>query len=332
VFLVASVIALILNPLVKLVLLIDPASQQVETFQRDVPSLVRDANRSLAHVQDYLDRKGINVRVKEQGQTALETIQKRVLHGSGDVVAFTRDIVQRLIEGAFAFVLVLVISVYMLLYAEGSGGLVRRLMPPGDGSPEDDFPLRVQKAVFSYVRGQLLFSLIMGTTAGIALWIFGLLGIFPDGRTYALAFGAFFGAMELVPYFGPVLGALPPVLVALLGDPLTALWVGLLFLALQQLEGHVVAPQVFGHSLRLNPLIIIFALLLGAEIYGIIGAFIALPLAAVGRETVVYLSRYLVLEPWGTPVRANAPPAPPPPPAEPTPEAGEPAEREPVAG
>jgi len=86
------------------------------------------------------------------------------------------------------------------------------------------------------VRGQLLFSLIMGTTAGIALWIFGLLGIFPDGRTYALAFGAFFGAMELVPYLGPVLGALPPVLVALLGDPLTALWVGLLFLALQQLE------------------------------------------------------------------------------------------------
>lgn len=359
VFLVASVIALILNPLVKLVerthlrhglsvlavylgffgvlaggvvLLTDPASQQVETFQRNVPSLVRDANRSLAHVQDYLDRKGINVRVKEQGQTALETIQKRVLHGSGDVVAFTRELVQRLIEGAFAFVLVLVISVYMLLYAEGSGGLVRRLMPPGDGSPEDDFPLRVQKAVFSYVRGQLLFSLIMGTTAGIALWIFGLLGIFPDGRTYALAFGAFFGAMELVPYLGPVLGALPPVLVALLGDPLTALWVGLLFLALQQLEGHVVAPQVFGHSLRLNPLIIIFALLLGAEIYGIIGAFIALPLAAVGRETVVYLSRHLVLEPWGTPVRANAPPAPPPPPAEPTPEAGEPAEREPVAG
>ena len=56
-------------------------------------------------------------------------------------------------------------------------------MPPGDGTPEDDYPLRVQQAVSGYVRGQLLFSLIMGTSAGVALWIFGVLGIFPDGQT-----------------------------------------------------------------------------------------------------------------------------------------------------
>lgn len=354
VFIVAGVIALILNPLVKLVertrmphglcvlmvylafflvltggvvLLINPVSRQVESFQSGVPSLVHDANASLADFQGYLDRKGIGLKVKAQGQTALETIQKRVLRGSGNIVSFTRDLVQRLVEGAFALILVLVISVYMLLYAGGIGRLVRRLMPPGDGSPDDDFPLRAQKAVFSYVRGQLLFSLIMGATAGIALWLFGVLGIFPDGQTYALAFAAFFGLMELVPYLGPVLGALPPIVVALLQDPLTALWVALLFLALQQLEGHVVAPQVFGHSLRINPLLIIFALLLGAELYGIIGAFIALPIAAVGRETVVYLGRHLVFEPWGTPAPAlvgRPPPA--------APEELEPADRKPVAG
>jgi predicted PurR-regulated permease PerM len=105
--------------------------------------------------------------------------------------------------------------------------------------------------------------------------------------------------MELIPYIGPVLGALPPILVALFDDPLTAVWVTLLFLALQQLEGHVVAPQVFGHSLRINPLVVIFALLVGGELYGILGAFVALPLAAVGRETVLYLRRHVVLEPWG---------------------------------
>jgi predicted PurR-regulated permease PerM len=159
----------------------------------------------------------------------------------------------------------------------------------------------VQRAVFGYVRGQLLFSLIMGTSAGVALWIFGAVGIFPDGQTYALAFGAFFAVMELIPYVGPILGALPPVLVALLQDPLTALWVALLFVGLQQLEGHVVAPQVFGQALRVNPLLVIAALLVGAELYGIIGAFIALPIAAVIRETVDYLSRHTVLEPWGTP-------------------------------
>ena len=112
----------------------------------------------------------------------------------------------------------------------------------------------------------------MGTTAGVALFLFGLLGIFPDGRTYAFAFGAFFGVMELVPFIGPVLGAIPPIAVALFQNPLTALWVVLLFIGLQQLEGHIVAPQIFGHALRINPLLVIIALLFGDAIYGIIGA------------------------------------------------------------
>ncbi len=173
-------------------------------------------------------------------------------------------------------------------------------MPPGDGTAQDDFPARIQHAVFGYVRGQLLFSVIMGTSAGVALWLFGVLGIFPDGRTYAFAFGLFFGLMELIPYVGPLLGALPPIIVALVQDPLTALWVALLFLALQQLEGHVVAPNIFGRSLRLNPLLVILALLLGGELYGFVGALVALPIAAMLRETVVYLRRHLVFEPWGT--------------------------------
>ena len=173
-------------------------------------------------------------------------------------------------------------------------------MPPGDGTPEDDYPTRVQKAVSGYVRGQILFSTIMGASAGIALWIYGELGIFPAGQTYALAFGVFFGVMELIPFVGPVLGALPPMLVALFDDPLTAVWVGLLFLALQQLEGHVVAPQVFSYTLRINPLLVIFALLFGAEVYGLVGALVALPIAATLKETVLYLRRHMVLEPWGT--------------------------------
>ncbi len=325
IFLVAGVLALVLNPLVTLVqrarlprgvavlavflaffaamgggiaLLISPVSNQVVSFQRDVPELVSSANKTLGHFQGYLDSHHLGLHVKNSGQTALETLQKSFLRRSGAIVSFTRDLVQRLAEGAFALILVLVISVYMLLYAPSIGRLVRRAMPPGDGTAEDDFPLRAQKAVFSYVRGQLLFSLIMGATAGVALWVVGLLGVFPQGKTYALFFGAFFGLMELVPYLGPVLGALPPVLVALIGDPLSAVWVALLFVALQQIEGHLVAPQVFGHSLRINPLLIILALLFGTQTFGIVGALIALPIAAVARETALYLRRHLVLESW----------------------------------
>lgn len=333
VFLVASVIALILNPVVKRLerplgsrgvrlprgvavaavyvgfvlvlagagaLLANPVVDQVQQLQRDVPDLIDSANASLDDVQRWFDDQGIDVEIKAQGETALSTLQRNVLNQSGDLVSFGQDLLTRLVETGFGLILVVVISIYMLLYAERIGRVVRSVMPPGDGTPEDDFSRRVQRAVFSYVRGQALFSLIMGASAGVAMWILGVTGVFPDGDDYALFFGIFFGIMELVPYIGPVLGALPPILVALLDDPLTAVWVTITFVALQQLEGHVVAPQVFGHSLRINPLLVIFALLIGGELYGILGALVALPLAAVGRETVVYLRRHLVLEPWGT--------------------------------
>jgi predicted PurR-regulated permease PerM len=328
VFLAAAVLAMMLNPLVSGlqrrlrfprglavltvylglllavtsigVLLANPIADQARKFGRDVPRIVDDANHRLDDVQRYFDRHGIHVKLKKQGETALQTLQDKVVGGTSDIVAFGGDLLTKVVQAGLGLILCLVLSIYMLVYGERIGAVVRQVMPPGDGTPDDDYPTRVQRAVTSYVRGQFMFSLAMGTGAGVGLWVFGVTGIFPDGRTYALAFGIFFGLMELVPFIGPFLGALPPILVALFQDPLTALWVGLLFVALQQIEGHVVAPQIFGHSLRINPLLVIFALLVGAEIYGFLGALVALPIAAIVRETVVYLRRHLVLEPWGT--------------------------------
>jgi predicted PurR-regulated permease PerM len=329
IFVVAAVVALIVNPLVKLLrrrarvprglaifvvyigfvavlvgigaALASPVSNQVRTFQRDVPGIVDSANKSLTDVQSWLDRNHIGIKLQSQGQSALSTIEKNVLKGSGSLVKFTTSLLTSVAKAALAVILTIVISIYMLVYSDRIGRVVRSVMPPSDGSPEDDFPLRVQKAVFGYVRGQFIFSLIMGFSAGIALWIFGAVGIFPDGQRYALFFGVFYGLMELVPFIGPVLGALPPVLVALFEDPLTAVWVALLFLALQQLEGHIVAPQVFSRALRINPLLVLLALLVGGEVYGLVGALVALPIAAVLRETIIYMRGHTVLEPWGTP-------------------------------
>ena len=343
-FIVAAVIALILNPLVAFVgrahvpntvavlvvylafftllpflgfLVAGPVADQATSFANDVPGLVDDASAMLDDVQEFFDDQGINVQIKGESDSALASLQDQIVTGSGEIVSFTGELLRLLVELSFYMILVVVISIYMLIYAPRIGQLVRSVMPPGDGTPEDDYPTRVQHAVFGYVRGQLLFSTIMGVSAGVALWIFGVLGIFPDGRTYAFAFGLFFGVMELVPYVGPVLGALPPVIVALVQDPLMAVWVVLLFLALQQLEGHVVAPNVFGRTLRLNPLLVLFALLLGGHMHGLVGALVALPIAAVLRETVVYLRRHLVFEPWNTSsplIIGHAPPPPEPPP------------------
>jgi predicted PurR-regulated permease PerM len=140
----------------------------------------------------------------------------------------------------------------------------------------------------------------MGSSAAFCLWIFGLVGIFPDGERYAVFFGGFYGLMEFIPYIGPIIGPAPAVAVALFSHPISALWVVLLFVALQQLEGHFVAPQVFRISLRINPILIILALLIGYQLYGIAGALLALPIAAVIRQTVLYLRRHLVLESWAT--------------------------------
>ena len=89
------------------------------------------------------------------------------------------------------------------------------------------------------------------------------------------------------------------IIAALSDNPFDAVWLIIAFTALQQLEGHVVAPNVFGQALRINPLLVIFALLLGGQIAGFIGAFIALPIAAIVRETVVYLHRHLAFAALG---------------------------------
>ena len=110
----------------------------------------------------------------------------------------------------------------------------------------------MEQAIASYVRGQFLLSLIIGGSVALGLWILGMVGLFPGGGKYALAFGVWAGITELIPYIGPWLGAFPPVVYALVQHPISALWVALLFLGIQQLEGHVIVPKVMGHSLRLH--------------------------------------------------------------------------------
>jgi predicted PurR-regulated permease PerM len=326
IFIVAAVIALILNPAVAFVqrgrlprglavlavylafftmlsgiglLVANPISNQVAAFSRNLPHLVTQANKTLADLQNTANNDGLHVQFIKQGKTALQTVQDKLVKGSSSIVSSAGGLLTEVASASFDVLLVFVLSVYMLLYGQTIGRLIRKYMPDGDGTPADDYPTLIQSALARYVGGQLLFSLIMGATAGIALYVIGLLGVFPDGRKYAVVFAVFYGLMELVPYIGPIIGALPAVLLALFTEPISALWVTLMFVALQQLEGHIVAPQIFGHTLRINPLLVIFALLLGLQLHGVVGALIALPILSILRETAVYLSRHIAFEPWG---------------------------------
>lgn len=324
-FVIAGLIALILNPAVSLVhreriprglavlavylaffltlagigfLLSNPISHQVQRFTDNLPKLEREANKQLVSWEKQLNESGVHVKIVKPGKTAVQSVFDKFGKSAGKFASFGTALATEIAGAIFNLVLIFVVSVYMLLYGPEIGALVRRLMPTGDGSKADDYPALVQRAVSRYVGGQLLFSAIMGLSAGLSLYIFGVLGIFPDGQKYAVAFGVFYGFAELIPYIGPILGAVPPVLVALFTDPISAVWVVILFIGLQQVEGHVVAPQVFGHTLRINPLLVIFALLFGLDVHGIIGALVALPILSVLRETALYLRRHVAFESW----------------------------------
>jgi predicted PurR-regulated permease PerM len=256
------------------------------------------AELDLRRFQHWLNTHHLRrIQVEKQGTKFLDSI------GTKDVEKYTTKALNWA-EGAglavvtflFSAVLVVVVSIYMLLDMDRLARAVDRRFPPHAGSP----PLvrRMEHALASYVKGQLLLSLIIGVSSGFGLWALGMVGLFPHGTKYALLFGTWAGITELIPYVGPWLGAAPPVLYALVEHPLSALWIALLFLGIQQLEGHIVVPKVMGRSLRLHPLLVIFGLLAGGEIYGFPGVLVALPLLAAARAAWEFFSERLELARW----------------------------------
>jgi predicted PurR-regulated permease PerM len=256
------------------------------------------------------------IHVQQRGHRLVRDIRRH------DIGKYTNKVV-RFAEGAaisigkllFSAVIILVVSIYMLLDFPRLARAIDRRFPPRPGS--EPLLVRMEHSLVSYVRGQALVSLIIGTSAGIGIWLLGVLGWLPGGQKYALLFGAWTAVTELIPYLGPWLGAIPPILYALVVHPLSAVWVALLFLAIHQIEGHVVVPNVMGSALRLHPLLVIFGLLAGGEIYGLPGALVALPLLAAGRAAWEFFGERLVLEPWqeggAPPVEVELEEAPPPP-------------------
>jgi predicted PurR-regulated permease PerM len=259
---------------------------------------VTGASHDLARFQLWLDDHHLHrVRVQKQGQKFLTSI------GTKDVEKYTTKALNWA-EGAglavfgllFSTLLVVVVSIYMLLDMDRLASAVNRRFPPAPGT----VPLiaRMERALAAYVRGQLTLSLIIGLSSGVGVWILSMVGLFPHGQRYALLFGVWAGITELIPYVGPWLGAAPPLLYALVQHPLSALWVALLFLGIQQLEGHLVVPKVMGHSLRLHPLLVIFGLLAGGEIYGFPGILVALPLLAAARAVWEFFGERVELQRW----------------------------------
>ena len=107
---------------------------------------MREANKTLNNVQTYFNHHGIHIQLQKQGQTALQTLQTKVLKGSSSLLSFTTTLLKSAANAAISLVLIFVMSVYLLVYARQIGTLVRRWLPDADGTPDDDYPTRVQRA------------------------------------------------------------------------------------------------------------------------------------------------------------------------------------------
>jgi predicted PurR-regulated permease PerM len=256
------------------------------------------ADRDVDRFQHWLDTHRLgNIDVQKQGHDLVKQIrEKDVSRYTGDVIDFVEGAAIGTVKFLFSLVLVIVVSIYMLLDMPRLGRVVDRRFPPHPGSMA--LLPRIENSLASYVRGQVLLSLIIGTSAGLGLWLLGTLGWVPGADSYAVLFGAWVAVTELIPYVGPWLGAIPPFIYALVVHPVSAIWVGLLFLGIHQIEGHVVVPNVMGNALRLHPLLVIFGLLAGGEIYGLPGALVALPLLAAARAIWEFFAERVTLESW----------------------------------
>jgi predicted PurR-regulated permease PerM len=269
-------------------------------FKKQPGQKESSALQRVDRLQSWLDQRGLSrVHVKDIGNRLVQNIQKK---GVGDYAKRAVDIGQKVasqvVQGLIELLLVLVISIYLLLDAPRIARGIDRVFPPGP----DGIRLgpQVQRGLIRYVRGQATVSFLIGASSGIGVEILSLTGVWPDGSQYALILGLWAMATEVIPYVGPILGAIPALVLAAIHSPYTALWVGLFYLAVHQLEGHVIVPRVMGQALGAHPLLVIFALIAGAELYGIAGALLALPMLAMGREIALFLHRRIRLEPWPT--------------------------------
>lgn len=210
----------------------------------------------------------------------------RLQFSDSTLVGAVRDLIPRIVNassqlasGAVDVLVVLFLSLYLLLSARAFQRFVGGLIPRRNRRRVLRIAARIGREMGGYFRGAAINGLIVAGMTWCGLRIIGV--------DYAgpLAILAFFG--ELVPYLGPVVVALPALAVALLQSVSTAVAVGIAYLAIQQIEGHVLTPLIMHSQTHISPAMVIIALTVGYTVGGIVGALAAIPLFAAGRVLIL---------------------------------------------
>ena len=175
-------------------------------------------------------------------------------------------------DNLLAIVFLLVLTFYMLLEKDNLESRIASLFKNKEERVKRSI-VKIEEKLGAWMQGQLILSLLVGILSYIGLTIFNI--------PYALPLAMIAGIMEVVPVIGPIISALPAVFLAFTISPFLSIVVAVMYLVIQQLENHLIVPQVMRRAVGLNPLIVILAIAIGSRLLGISGALLAVPMAVV---------------------------------------------------
>ena len=271
-------------------LVIPPLVTQVVDFVDAVPDFIDDITAGRGPLgflqEDYQIVDRIRDAIEREGAAGVLGLSEPVL-----------DVVRSVVTAVVGTITVIFLTYFMLLEGPRTIERTLSLLPHGTRVRYERVGSEVYRTISGYVTGNLLLSLVAGTAATIVL--------FAVGSDYAIALGLVVAILDLVPLAGATLAALIVSTVVLIEtDWLRCVIVVAFLVAYQQFENHVLQPLVYGRTVELSPLAVLCAVLVGAELAGILGALVAIPVAgsllAIGREVLQYRRESAIEAPPGT--------------------------------
>jgi len=245
---------------------VKPLVDQASNFSRDLPQYVEDAREGRGPVGDLVKRYDLEQKVEDN--------QDKIQQAVTDFGENGLEIVRRIFSTIVASLTVMVLTILILI--EGPTLSQNAL----DLVPDDRRKARMRRvavdacrAVSGYVFGNLLISVIAGTAAWLMLFILGV--------PYAEVLGLFVGFADLIPLIGATLGAIPTIGFAFLHSVPAGIVMTIFFIVYQQFENHVLQVTIMSRTVKLNPLAVLVSVLVGVELFGFLGALLAIPAGGV---------------------------------------------------
>jgi predicted PurR-regulated permease PerM len=269
---ISLIFVVIIAALAGLVLLVVPlVANEVGSLQNQAPGLAAEAQKRINSLQGAVQVFGFQIDLTGATASITSHLREYLLGQFGNAVAIGLTALTTLLQLLLTFI----VAFLLALDAAAFRRVLRRLVPNDYRTDFDQIWRRIRKMLYAYMRGQLIIAALIGILSGIACAVLGL----PD----AIALGLVAGITALIPYLGPFIGAVPAILVGLAASPFKALVVAAVYFLISNVILNFVYPKIVGDAVRLPPLLVIIAFIAGFSWAGILGMFVAVPLAATLR-------------------------------------------------